>query len=381
MTSTRKTDSEALRREILDAVGDENLAKYMLVKRVEEETQTYLNKRWKIVTTIGAIILTLVGVLGYKQFVSFKEIKEQAESNARVVALRAKEIDEKAKELDARNKELEREVSDIARRAEAAKQDAKDAKDDSRKLIDSTRDSANQAYGVITNSVGMLNDMYKNMGESQKKLAETQEQIDQQLHETEGRATKITQDQKLIMTQLKETGELKGSIEKDAAGFAEQYRIVEGQVQEVKDLGSVQKQLSQARTLELVMLRTNHSSNFRLIDFDGQKKTREYEVKFYTERLRRPYHITVNVERDSKGNAVSLNCDDINVDEIYRIDGTPFVFKVDFVYHSIWSRDFIALKVIHEGVLPDKAKVSNCQGTGTQSPTKSIAKSEAPKKQ
>jgi hypothetical protein len=367
MSSKQEIDINAIKEEIFDKVNKDDLTKYVLRRQIEQEASAYINRWWKIITTIAAVVLALIGIVGYQQFTSFNSIKENAQKKAEEVDAKSKEVDAKAKEIEEKRSKLELEFGRVSELATMAKEDAHQALEDSRQLIETTQQSSRQAYDVIAQSVGSLNQMYNNMNATQRQLATTQGQLNTQLQESKNNLSELKKTQERIARSLESTEDTAWWIQLLADGFQGEYDKVKEQAQEVRNLGSVQRQISQARTLELVMLRTNKSSNIRMVDFEDLKRTKDYDIKFQTERLRRPYHITIDVTEGKDGVPVHLDCHNIDVANIYRIDGTPFVFKVDFVYHTILSRDFISLKVVHESNLSpfDKSRIRSCTPNGS----------------
>jgi hypothetical protein len=366
-------EQDKVANKIIGKMDEHDITNYILRKKVEEETKTYLNKLWKIVVVIATILGILLGILGYNQYSSFEQIRKSAEDKEQKIENIEKDINDKAKKLEERNAALEATIIRVKELADAANVDVQDAKNDSRSLIEATRNSANQTYDLITQSTNILSQMYANLNTAQNKLTAAQNKIEEQVAATTQQINNIKERQSSIDTQLTQATDTNEQIKDLAKVFSEQYRTVKGQVQEVRDLESVQKQLSQAKSLEIVMLRTNTSNTVKLrtntsntvkmIDFEALKSPVPYSITFYAEQLRRPYHLKVKIEKQSPVKPTNMDCKGVEAGNLYKIDGSPFIFKVDFVYHTIWSRDFISLKVIHEGILSpeDKARLLDCK--------------------
>lgn len=165
-----------------------------------------------------------------------------------------------------------------------------------------------------------------------------------QISKANNRLHTVQQLQKKIVSDTKKTRENKNLVDSLRG-------IVQKDAKSVIQIRNIYADLLENRSVEYAFLRSNDSRIVDLYSFhqaDTQTDSvQKYRVKMSIGDVKDRIDLTVHVLDSGTGSAGRSNkyMKLRQSDQSIPIDGTPFVFKVEFVYHAKLAYDFVVIKV------------------------------------
>jgi uncharacterized protein YoxC len=335
------TPDESINSDVIRKITEHHYFQTLLKEQVNAQTQAYVSRWWKIIAAIAFVVLTILGFFGVKEFLSFKEkVAEIEKENERV-------------------KGLVGESNNLLKQAQTLGKTATDTVSLADKYVESSR-VISQDTGNLAKQTGAFTEQLLNsLGQRESELKKAHSELEQDLRRSNGDIVKIRQEKEaierlkveiagisdMIRTQettiagtssaVKKRGE---DVEKSAAEIAKTAESLQ------KSL-DVQQEIAKAKTFEIVVIRQgrNQGSTVKLPDFrdvNNKGGPRQYTLKFTAVRIKNQTDIDVQVDSGDVQNFRNLQKGNSR-----SLEGAPFYFRVDSIYHAKLAFDFVVLRV------------------------------------
>jgi hypothetical protein len=301
-------------------------------KQVRDRTDDYL-KKWRGVAALVIIIVSAaLGVFGYQMVDLRKDLVEKAAQASKDVAVAEAKVTEAGTNVAASRGLVEQ---------------ADKFSGDTYKQVNSTIGLLMANVNQSSNASTSLSEALTRLRREQGTIASTQKALEQEAVGFNAQRENITAAYEQQRSQLKIIeGNALGSL-RSVEDSEKKVGGVYGNVQKIQEIYS---DLLERRQVEYAFLRAHDSKIldfYSIVGLGENAKARHMRIMFSVAEIKDLNNITVQVLDDGTGHTgveqkyekLRQSVNWINIPE------TPFVFRVEFVYHAKLAVDFIALKV------------------------------------
>jgi len=357
--------ADGINADTVRAVVEHHYFQRLVQDAVEARTQAYLSKWWKRVTVTASAVLLVLGALGVKEYTSFGDkIKEATERG------------EKAKDLVEQATTLVNSARGDVANANGLISAGQKYVDSSQRMSDKVGDMAQQSSVIASSLLGSLGTRQEELKQEQEKLTEMLGSSTTQFDALKAKVDsvnklkgEIIEIQNQINGQKKQVDENLGKVDGERETVAQTIKEVAKTLKEVKGKADglkkdldFQKELTKAESSEIVVLRSGpkYATEIQLPDFRASNtdQPKVFDLKLVARRIKNDIDIDVTVDKGPR----PLSFRDLEKNQSGEISGTPYMFRVEAIYHAKLAFDFVVIKV-----LPSAGATIAGSGTATDS--------------
>ena len=346
--------------ELVKKVVEHEYSQRLIKEHSEAKAGAFLKQWWAIIGGVAAFLILGFGYLGYSANEAIKNMRTQLEEKAKEVDKKKDEVDKKKEEIEKTSTELSRNLTEAQAHlrqseSELAKvqsfsQIATSLATNSRELLTANQDAAKSTSSIIQSSLTGLLD-------TQKGLQRTQEGLNAKLGEADERlqAIKTQQENTKKNKEEAESAAIKSKTHADTA------ELQLGKIlNDAGNLSTINAELTKAKALEMVTLRARDTREVILENIHlpsekgGTAIIERHRIRFRIDGIKDAFNLwsrvcqTTTCETEPEQFFDKLtrykNAEDPR-NEPRAICGTPFVFRVEFIYHAKLAFDFATIKV------------------------------------
>jgi len=333
--------------DLVRKVVEHHYFKTLVEQEVQARTSAQVRAAWRRFAAPILLAISIAGWFGYDLVKQMQQVASQA-SVVREKVKQAETLLSAAEALKTANQDL---LANLRTQVGSSAKLADRSQGFLEKQLSQLATSQDDLASAVEKRQKELEAQAKKIGEAAAsvsgKVAQSLEQIKNAEQDVAQKAKEVTKDQETISSLRDEVKEQQEILNK-RLGIEQQF-------------DEINAELLTSRQVEYVLLRSRDSRTVTLHYFEAPKTRdraapppKRYDIRFITAGIKDRFDLKVELvsgadkPREGKGQPVRKSTWERVRDERgkkYPIEGTPFEFTVEFIYHARLAYDFVVLKI------------------------------------
>lgn len=327
-------DGRAKDADLVSRVIDHPYFAFQLQQRIESRTDAYIAGRWKLAAGVFSAIVIVFGAVGVKEYISFGQIMDTLRTD--IAAVRAQRA------------ELETKTADVMHQLDLMKSEStlvarlvRESADTAAKITQQAVAGANQTSAFAAQSSEYTRAMLQDVGRTQEEAKQRAEELRASLTDASRQIGQLDEIKKMA-TDVRQISSEVATRRREVETASEEFRNNNALVTERLRF---ERELALAKTFEIVLIRQGEA-NGTTISLPDYRQTTTAKQQTYVMEIAAQHCTDKQTEFWIKVDGGVRQLFQLGKGKDQAILGTPFIVRVDSIYHAKLAFDFVLLRIL-----------------------------------
>ena len=329
LANTENSKPKKRKIDLINKLSEDPYFDQVVERMAQEKARNYLNLWWKIIGGTLGVIVTLLTLIGYKEYADIKEKRDAVQTKIEDVNRAANSANSTADALVKAKKDIDSNVSDSQALLSHAQKEVEQSRADNEATIA-------RMFSTYDRTQAMFEE------QNRATLRDNQKTTEDGRRTIEAANKTITDFQAAAVDLFKTLQTQQDKFEKLHKEALKDLQEIKDQGDQAKRLTGLEVSLKRAKSFNFVMLQSDETRSIEVADpLSPQTLVR---IKFSTRQIKDRFDLRIDVENSTE-HQDEQNLIQGDVRSIKALEDKGFAFEVTAVRHRVLAHDFVMLKV------------------------------------